>query len=102
MSLLAESSHAGVDMILHEFTRTCSGVGVHFDVVVMPGMVWLYIGDGEMRFDALSFAAGNQGQKIPSSSCLMKGTEEDRGFPVAHFAVPFRFPLVNRIFQVKS
>jgi hypothetical protein len=32
----------------------------------------------------------------------MKGTEEDRGFPVAHFAVPFRFPLVNRIFQVKS
>ena len=79
MAYIAESAPAGGEMILHEFTRNCSGVCVHFDVVVMPGMVWLYIGDGELRFDALSFAAGNQGQKIPSSSCLMQGPEEDRG-----------------------
>jgi hypothetical protein len=66
-------------MILHEFSRSCNGVCIRFDVVVMPGMIWLYIGDEDMRFDALSFAAANQGQKIPSSSCLMKGAEEDRG-----------------------
>ena len=78
MSLSAPSSG---DMILHEIDRTCSGVRVHFDIVVMPGMLWLYIGDGDVRFDALSFAAGTQGQKIPASSCLMKGAEEDRGKP---------------------
>jgi hypothetical protein len=69
----------GGELILHEITRSCSGVCVHFDVVVMPGMLWLYIGDSDVRFDALSFAACTQGQKIPASSCLMKGEQEDTG-----------------------
>ena len=80
-------------MILHEITRSCSGVPVHFDVVIMPGMLWLYIGDSDVRFDALSFSAGTQGQKIPTSSCLMKGTQEDIGALSRTFS--FRFELLR-------
>ncbi len=80
------------DMIVHEITRNCSGVRVNFDVIVMPGMLWLYIGDGDNRFDALSFAAGISGQKIPASSCLMKGAEEDRGMPTMTRAASLTFP----------
>ena len=86
-------------MILHELSRSCCGVSVHFDVVVMPGMLWLYIGDSEIRFDALSFAAGTQGQKIPTSSCLMKGVQEDIGSSPSRFIVACPY---EPIFQAKS
>ncbi len=86
-------------MILHEISRSCCGVSVHFDVVIMPGMLWLYIGDSNIRFDALSFAAGTQGQKIPSSSSLMKGAQEDIGSSPSRFKVACPY---EPIFQVKS
>jgi hypothetical protein len=70
---------AAGEMALHQITRICSGIRVHFDIVVMPGMLWIYVGDGGVRFDALSFAAGSPGQKIPTSCCLMKGAEDDKG-----------------------
>ena len=90
---MSQAAASGGEMILHEITRSCSGVPVHFDVVIMPGMLWLYIGDSDVRFDALSFSAGTQGQKIPTSSCLMKGTQEDIGALPRTFS--FRFELLR-------
>jgi hypothetical protein len=85
----SEPTPAVCEMVLHEFSRNCSGVCIRFHVVAMPGMIWLYIGDEAMRFDALSFAAGNQGQKIPSSSCLMKDADEERGPNLLVFSIDF-------------
>jgi hypothetical protein len=99
---MACSAPTSGDMIVHEITRYCSGVRVNFDVVVMPGMLWLYIGDGDNRFDALSFAAGMSGQKIPASSCLMKGAEEDRGMPTMTHLASLVFPaFLRHCFQAK-